>query len=146
MAQLPGLVVTVCSARHTYLSINSRVHNHYCYCYWCWTHITVIGPLSPILRYCYRYYFNCFQNGFRSLLSIWRVYWKILCYCYRNHCNRFEMVFDSYYLNSTCIFALKPLKYTFMKYFEIFPPKIPLKIYIYIMTCNLFWKNTYGFW
>ena len=40
------------------------------HCYWCYTHITVIGPLSPILRFCYRSYFNRFQNGFRSLLSI----------------------------------------------------------------------------
>ena len=54
------------------------------------------------------------------------------------------MVFDGYYMNSNRIIALEFLKYTFMKYFEIFPPEILLKIYT--MTCNLFWENTYGFW
>ena len=56
--QLPGLVVTVCWARHASLSIGGRVHNRHCYCYWCETHITVIGAirtsllLVPYHRYC----------------------------------------------------------------------------------------------
>ena len=40
------------------------------------------------------------------------------------------MVFDGYYMNNNRIIALEFLKYTFMKYFEIFPPKILWKINI----------------
>ena len=47
-----------------------------------------------------------------------------------NYGNRFEMVFNGYYMNSNRIIALEFLKYAFMKYFEIFPPKILLKINI----------------
>ena len=43
----------------------------------------------------------------------------------------FEMVFDGYYMNRNRIIVLEFLKYTFMKYFEIFPLEILLKIYIY---------------
>ena len=42
----------------------------------------------------------------------------------------FEMVFNGYYINSNYIIVLEFLKYTFMKYFEIFPLEILLKINI----------------
>ena len=57
--QLPGLMVTVCSTRHTYLSISGKVHNRHCYCYWCYTHIIVTGAIRTSLllvlyaHYCY---------------------------------------------------------------------------------------------
>ena len=42
----------------------------------------------------------------------------------------FETVFDGYYINGNYIIALEFLKYALMKYYEIFPPKILLKINI----------------
>ena len=81
--QLPGLVVTVCPARHTYLSIGGRVHNHHCYCYWCYTHITVTGAIrtSLLLVPYHRYY--VFVIDIISTV--------------------FKMVFVRYYLYSECI-------------------------------------------
>ena len=47
----------------------------------------------------------------------------------------FEMVFNGYYINSNYIIVLEFLKYTFMKYFEIFPPKILLKYILWHEIC-----------
>ena len=119
--QLPGLVVTVCPARHTYLSISGRVHNRHCYCYWCYTHITVIGPLSPILRFCYRYYLNRY---FKMVFVRYYLYSECIEKYYvivtEIIVTVFEMVCNGYYINSNYIIALGFLKYTFMKYFEFF--------------------------
>ena len=55
----------------------------------------------------------------------------------------FEMVFNGYYINRNYIIVLEFLKYTFMKYFEIFPPKILLKYILWHEIC--FGKITKNF-
>ena len=93
-------------------------------------HITVIGPLSPYYTFVidpsstvfkmvfvrYYLYSECIENNMLLLPKIIATV--------------FEMVFDGYYMNRNRIIALEFLKCTFMKYFEIFPPKILLKINI----------------
>ena len=83
MTQLPGLVVTVCWAKHASLSIGGRVHNRHCYCYWCDTHITVIGAIrtSLLLVPYHRYY-----------VFVIDIFYTV-----------FKMVFIRYYLYSECI-------------------------------------------
>ena len=48
--QLSGLLVAMCyDPTHYLISIDGRVHNHHCYCYWCYTHITVTGAIRTLL-------------------------------------------------------------------------------------------------
>ena len=107
--QLPGLVVTVCSTRHMYLSISGRVHNRHCYCYWCYTHITVTSAIctSLLLVPYHRYYvfvIDIISTVFKMVFVRYYIYSEcienIMLLLPKNHCNRFEMVFDGYYINS----------------------------------------------
>ena len=138
--QLPGLVVTVCPARHTYLSIGGRVHNRHCYCYWCYTHITVVGAkcTSLLLVPYHRYYVfvidlisTVLKRFLFSIIYIASVLKNIMLLLPKIIATVFEMVFNGYYINRNYIIVLEFLKYTFIKYFEIFPLEILLKIYIY---------------
>ena len=136
MTQLPGLVVTVCSSRHTQISLSGIVHitvigatrtslllvlyAHHCY----WSPITDITFLSSIL---FQPFLKWFLFAIIYVASVLKNYMLLLP---KIIATVFEMVFDGYYMNSNRIIALEFLKYTFMKYFEIFPPKILLKINI----------------
>ena len=142
MTQLPGLVVTVCWTKHASLSISGRVHNRHCYCYWCETHITVIGPLSPILRFCYWYHFDRFQKWFSfAIIYIASVLKNIMLLLPKIIATIFEMVFDGYYINRKLYNCTWIFEIYFHEIFWDFPTENTFENK-YTMTCNLFWKNS----
>ena len=124
------------------------LHAHHCY--WCYTHIIVTGAIctSLLLVPYHRYYvfvIDLISTVFKMVFVRYYLYSKCIEKYYvivtEVIATVFEMVFDDYYINSNCIIALEFLKYTFMKYFEIFPSENTFQNK-YIMTCNLFWKNS----
>ena len=105
-------------------------------------HITVIGAIrTSLLLVPYHRYYVFVVDIISTVFKMVFVRYYLYSECIEKYyvivteiiATVFEMVFNGYYINSNYIIVLEFLKYTFMKYFEIFPLEILLKKYIYIL-------------